>query len=52
MLVVLDQNPLIEGMEHHMSPPVLAAMRALTDELKRQPALLRRVQERMASDSD
>ena len=34
------------------APPVLAAMRALTDELKRQPALLRRVQERMASDSD
>ena len=36
----------IEGMEHHMSAPVLAAIRALTRELERQPALLRRVKER------
>lgn len=38
----------IEGMEHHMSPPVLAAFRGLTEELERQPALLRRVRSRMA----
>jgi Mn-dependent DtxR family transcriptional regulator len=38
----------IEGMEHHMSTPVLAAIRGLTEELERQPALLRRVREKMA----
>jgi len=37
----------IEGMEHHMSAPTLAALRALTHELQRQPALLRRVRQRL-----
>lgn len=37
----------IEGIEHHMGAPTLAAIRALTDELKRQPALLERVREKM-----
>jgi Mn-dependent DtxR family transcriptional regulator len=33
----------VEGMEHHVSPGTLAAIRALTAELKAQPALLARV---------
>jgi Mn-dependent DtxR family transcriptional regulator len=37
----------VEGMEHHISPETLAAVIALTAELQRQPALVRRVQERM-----
>lgn len=37
----------VEGMEHHVSAETLAAVIALTAELQRQPALLRRVQERM-----
>ncbi len=40
----------IEGMEHHMSTPTLAAIRALTSELERQPALVKRVREKMAGD--
>ena len=39
----------IEGMEHHMSGPTLAALRALTQELERQPALLRRVRKRLGN---
>ena len=30
----------VEGMEHHISPPTLHAIQALTAQLKRQPALL------------
>ena len=30
----------VEGMEHHISPPTLHAIEALTAQLKRQPALL------------
>ena len=37
----------VEGMEHHMSPETLAAIIGLTEELQRQPALVKRVQERM-----
>ena len=33
----------VEGMEHHISPPTLRAIEALTDQLARQPALLQRV---------
>lgn len=33
----------VEGMEHHISPPTLRAIEALTDALKRQPALLAKV---------
>ena len=33
----------VEGMEHHISPPTLRAIEALTAELHRQPALLKRV---------
>jgi len=47
----LDENSVyddIEGIEHHMSQPILAAIQALTGELERQPALLERVKEKMA----
>ena len=37
----------VEGMEHHISPETLAAIISLTAELQRQPALVKRVQERM-----
>jgi len=30
----------VEGMEHHISPPTLRAIEALTAQLKRRPALL------------
>jgi Mn-dependent DtxR family transcriptional regulator len=33
----------VEGMEHHISPPTLNAIEALTVQLRRQPALLSRV---------
>lgn len=33
----------VEGMEHHISPPTLRAIEALTAQLARQPALLARV---------
>ncbi len=35
----------VEGMEHHVSPPTLNAIEALTAQLRRQPALLARVRE-------
>lgn len=34
----------VEGMEHHISPPTLRALEALTNALQRQPALLAKVQ--------
>src|ERR1700679_3200181 len=33
----------VEGMEHHISPPTLHAIKALTEHLQRQPALLAKV---------
>ena len=33
----------VEGMEHHISPPTLRAIEALTQQLQRQPALLGKV---------
>ena len=33
----------VEGMEHHVSNPTVRAIEALTDQLRRHPALLRRV---------
>jgi Mn-dependent DtxR family transcriptional regulator len=39
----------VEGMEHHISPPTLHAIEALTEQLQRQPALLARIQSRMES---
>ena len=33
----------VEGMEHHISPPTLRAIEALTEQLQRQPALLAKV---------
>jgi Mn-dependent DtxR family transcriptional regulator len=48
----LDEDTIyedVEGMEHHISPETLAAIIGLTAELQRQPALVKRVQERMKS---
>ena len=33
----------VEGMEHHISPPTLRAIEALTAQLEKQPALVERV---------
>lgn len=38
---VIDHD--VEGMEHHISPPTLRAIAALTEQLKRQPAILARL---------
>lgn len=38
----------VEGMEHHISPPTLRAIEALTIQLQRQPALVGRVREQIA----
>ncbi len=35
----------VEGMEHHVSPPTLNAIEALTVQLRKQPALLARVRQ-------
>jgi len=35
----------VEGMEHHISPPTLNAIEALTEQLRRQPALVARVKQ-------
>jgi DtxR family transcriptional regulator, manganese transport regulator len=37
----------VEGMEHHISPPTLRAIEALTAQLERQPALIARVREQI-----
>jgi len=45
-LLGLDERTIfrdVEGMEHHISPPTLRAIEALTTQLKRQPALLARI---------
>jgi Mn-dependent DtxR family transcriptional regulator len=42
----LDEDTIfhdVEGMEHHISPPTLKAIEALTAQLARQPALVARV---------
>ena len=42
-LLGLDQKVIdhdVEGMEHHISPPTLRAIEALTEQLRRRPALL------------
>lgn len=38
----------VEGMEHHISPPTLRAIEALTSQLQRQPALLAKVKSQIA----
>jgi Mn-dependent DtxR family transcriptional regulator len=45
-LLGLEDNVIyrdVEGMEHHISAPTVRAIEALTEQLKRQPALLERV---------
>jgi Mn-dependent DtxR family transcriptional regulator len=50
-LFALDEETIfhdVEGMEHHISPPTLRAIEALTAQLQRQPALVTRVREQIA----
>lgn len=45
-LLGLDEDVIyhdVEGMEHHISPPTLRAIEALTAQLQRHPALLEKV---------
>jgi Mn-dependent DtxR family transcriptional regulator len=47
-LLRLDEKVIhhdVEGMEHHISPPTLRAIEALTAQLKRRPALLKQLGE-------
>jgi Mn-dependent DtxR family transcriptional regulator len=37
----------VEGMEHHISPPTLRAIEALTAQLERQPALVARIRQQI-----
>jgi len=41
---VIDHD--VEGMEHHISPPTLRAIEGLTEQLRRHPALLARLETR------
>jgi Mn-dependent DtxR family transcriptional regulator len=46
-LLGLDEQVIyhdVEGMEHHISPPTLRAIEALTKQLRRQPAMLSRLE--------
>lgn len=49
-LLGLDEQVIhhdVEGMEHHISPPTLRAIEALTQQLQRQPALLEKVKKQI-----
>jgi len=37
----------VEGMEHHISPPTLRAIEALTSQLQRQPSLVGKIRREM-----
>lgn len=37
----------VEGMEHHISPPTLRAIEALTSQLQRQPALVAKIRKQI-----
>jgi len=39
----------VEGMEHHISPPTLRAIEALTAQLERQPAMLARISAKVSA---
>ena len=41
---VIDHD--VEGMEHHISPPTLRAIEGLTEQLRRRPAFLARLEAR------
>ena len=50
-LLGLDEQAIyhdVEGMEHHISPPTLHAIEALTSQLQRQPALLAKVRKQIS----
>ena len=40
----------VEGMEHHISPPTLRAIEALTAHIQRQPALLAKVRKQLGGE--
>ena len=40
----------VEGMEHHISPPTLKAIEALTSHLRRQPALVEKIRKELQGD--
>src|SRR5215210_951051 len=49
-LLGLDEEVIyhdVEGMEHHISPPTVRALQALTEHLQRQPALLAKVRKQL-----
>ena len=49
-LLGLDEEVIyhdVEGMEHHISPPTVRALQALTEHLQRQPALLAKVRKQI-----
>lgn len=51
-LFALDEEVIfhdVEGMEHHISPPTLRAIEALTEQLQRQPALVARVRQQLST---
>jgi Mn-dependent DtxR family transcriptional regulator len=51
-LFALDEETIyrdVEGMEHHISPPTLRAIEALTSQLQRQPALISRIRQQIAA---
>ena len=52
-LLGLDEEVIyhdVEGMEHHISPPTVRALHALTEHLQRQPALLAKVRKQIDED--
>ncbi len=38
----------VEGMEHHLSPQTVKALEILTEELESQPAMLKRIREKLS----
>src|SRR6266508_5271685 len=50
-LLGLDERVIyhdVEGMEHHVSPPTLRAIQALTTQLRRRPAMVAKVESALA----
>jgi Mn-dependent DtxR family transcriptional regulator len=51
MLLGLDEHVIyhdVEGMEHHISAPTLRAIQALTEQLRRRPAMVAKVESALA----
>src|SRR6185436_18485660 len=50
-LLGLDERVIyhdVEGMEHHISPPTLRAIKALTEQLRRRPGMVAKVESAVA----